>query len=153
MKPRSMPSIPRTAGPPEFPVSKENNVDIPADIAAMAMALTAYRIEHSAHLPPAVRAQLADTDGKISPVERFVGSMEVLYAAHDELNDAGRTITIQLASFCALHGWPSGNPRSGQIALAMRRELGETPPAGLAWPKPEDDPEPVSISLPVGGQA
>jgi hypothetical protein len=116
-------------------------MDIPSSITDMDKELADFRIENSVHLAPAVREALADAGSKPSPVDRFVSCMETLYAARDDLNDAGKTIVAQLASFCAMHGWPGGDTRPNLIQQAMRRELGEKAPGAMKWPKRDDDPE------------
>jgi len=120
-------------------------MEVPASIPAMQQLLMAYRIEHSASLPDGVRTALANADAGLGGPTLFLSCMEALYGARDELDKAGKTIVAQLGSFCAMHGWPGGDPRPGLIAQAMRRELREKLPAGLSWPKPKDDPAPIEL--------
>lgn len=129
-------------------------METPNSIADMDRELSEYRIENSADLPAAVRGALSEAASQGSPVDRFVRSMEVLYAARGEINDAGLTIVGQLGGFCAMFGWPGGDPRPGQIRQAMCRDLGEQPPAGLVWPDSDGDPEPsINFAPPeqIGG--
>lgn len=116
---------------------------VPDSNPSMVQALTAFRIAHTASLSAQTQAALAEADAQPGGMVMFLVAMEALYAAREDLNDAGKMICAQLGAFCAMVGWPGGDPRPNLIHQVMRRELGEQPPAGLSWPDPEADPPPI----------
>lgn len=79
-----------------------------------------------------------------SPVDVIVGTAELLYARPTEIDDAGRVLVAQLASFAGINGWHglATDNRGGRIAQAMAREIGIEPPAGTEWPAADTDPAP-----------
>lgn len=87
----------------------------------------------------AIRRYLASADGKIpadtfakvealfdspSPVDAICRSAELLYARRDEIDDDGKVLAGQLASFAATNGWhgmSEGN-RGGLMMQALGRK-------------------------------
>ena len=69
----------------------------------------------------------------------------MLYARREELDDTGRAVVAQLASFAATNFWHGmgENNRGGLIAQAMNRDTGGKALPGQAKPqKAENDPKP-----------
>ena len=83
-----------------------------------------------------------------SPVDQIVQLGEYLYAHREDVADEGKDLGGALIAFATINGWHGllEADRGNRIVQAMRRDLGETPPAGLDWPEPEDDPAPIVFS-------
>lgn len=129
------------------PVNQETFVTVITPIASITEANRAVR----RYLVVGEDALPADTFDKLekladspSPVDVIVGAAELLYARPAELDDAGKVLVAQLASFAAINGWHglATDNRGGRIAQAMARELGVEPPAGTDWPVADTDPTP-----------
>lgn len=116
-------------------------MDIPGSIPEMANALAEFERAHWNSLPEPVQ-QVIDSNRGGSMVDLFANAAEALYAHRADLsNQASRQLLAQLATFCGANGWHGfGDGRGFAVADAMRRELGEEPPAGAEWRAPEDDP-------------
>lgn len=121
------------------------------DIPALRAAMVAFAIGHGPNLPPAVRDRFASACASLSPAAAICDTAEALYAGQAEIADpasraAAQTLCAQCAAFGALNGWHGlgDGGRGVGIAWAMRRDLGEAPPAGAAWPAPADDPAPAA---------
>lgn len=77
-----------------------------------------------------------------SAVVRIVTACEALYAAADDLAEAGLTLCAQLARIAeenAFHVLPDEPDRWSGIVAAMRRRVGET-----TGPDPSEDPAPLA---------
>lgn len=113
-------------------------------IQAALAAVSNFLIAEGAALPDALRVALVESSGRPSPVDRIVEVGETLYSNASLLSDEGKMLCAALISFATLNGWHglAEDNRGGRIAMAMRRETGEEPPAGLTWPEPESDPTP-----------
>lgn len=115
-----------------------------ADIPAARRALRVYLVHAEGQLSEDTFTRLEKLADSPSPVDQIARSAELLYARRAELNDAGRTVAAQLASFAAVNAWHgmADANRGGLIAQAMRRDLGIRREAGQpAYQKPDDDPE------------
>jgi hypothetical protein len=115
-------------------------------IAGALSAISTFCVQFGAKLPADVQTILTGAAGAPSPVDAIIGATETLYAAQGAITDAAtqtaaRTLAGQLAQFATLNGWHgySGGRGSG-ILQAMQRDLGETAPAGTAWPEASADP-------------
>ena len=120
-------------------------MDALADITAARRALRTYLAHADGTLPADTFNRLEELIDSPSPVDAIVRSAELLYARRDELDDEGRTIVGQLASFAAVNAWHgmADENRGGLIAQAMTRDLGIKVAAGQPKPQPaEDDPAP-----------
>lgn len=116
-----------------------------ADIQDARRSLRTY-LEHAAEaLPAGTFSKLEALADSPSTVDAITKTAELLYARRDQLDDEGRTIVGQLASFAATYGWHGmavGN-RGGMIRQAMCRDLGLDPePGQAAFQAVEDDPVP-----------
>jgi hypothetical protein len=117
-----------------------------ADITGARRAIRKYLDHADGQLPDDTYEKLADLADSPSPVDQIAQTAELLYARHGQLDDAGRTITGQLASFAAINGFHGMwvDNRGGRIAQAMEREMGFK--ATEAMPEParaSDDPQPL----------
>lgn len=117
----------------------------------MAVAVAAFEREHWDSLPTIVQQVMDDNRGG-SLADFFARTAEALYANRALLdNEASSILCGQLAAFCGLYGihaWRAGRGFAAQQAMA--RDLEETPPEGMSWPDPGDDPEPDPIYVEVG---
>ncbi|MCK0531443.1 hypothetical protein [Sphingobium agri] len=113
-------------------------------IQAALAAVSHFLITEGAALPSDLRDALIESSGRPSPVDRIVEVGETLYANASLLSDDGKLLCAALVSFATLNGWHglAEDNRGGRMAMAMRRETGEEPPAGLTWPDAESDPAP-----------
>lgn len=111
-------------------------------ITAAKSGLVAYLMASGATLDDTLQQRLTDAMACPSPVDMLVQSMEALYAAHTDLDDAGKALVAQLSGFIVANGWHGINQddRGNRIIRAMLRELGEIPPLGVTWPEVDDDP-------------
>lgn len=121
------------------------------DITGARRAIRGYLAYADGKLPADTFTRLEDLADSPSPVDQIARSAELLYARRNELDDEGRTLVGQLASFAATNGWhgmADGN-RGGLIAQAMRRDMGLKVEPGQPKPQPAaDDPEPVAELVP-----
>lgn len=117
------------------------------DITGARRAIRGYLAYADGKLPADTFIRLEDLADSPSPVDQIARSAELLYARRDELDDEGRTLVGQLASFAATNGWhgmADGN-RGGLIAQAMRRDMGLMVEPGQPKPQPAaDDPKPAA---------
>lgn len=116
-----------------------------ADVQQALRLLRRYLAHAEATMPEALFERLEGTVDSPSQVDAIVGTAELLYANHGDLDDEGRTITAQLASFSAVNMWHglSIDNRGGKIAQAMAREMGAEVLPGQPAPQPaEEDPAP-----------
>jgi len=122
-------------------------MDTIADIPGARRAIRNYLVHADGQLKPDTFERLEALVDSPSPVDVIVGSADLLYARRDELDDEGRTVVAQLASFAAAnswHGMGDGN-RGGLIAQAMRRDMGQkAEPGQPAFQKADADPAPVA---------
>jgi hypothetical protein len=117
------------------------------DATALRTAVQSFAIAYGAGLPaPALAALLAATSA-ISPVVTICDTAELLFAYQDGITDtaakaAAQTLCGQCATYAAMNGWHgmADGGRGSGMAQAMQRDLGESPPAGMAWPLAEADP-------------
>ncbi len=96
-----------------------------ADIPEARRAMRRYLSVAEGVLPQPTFERLEDLADSPSPTEVIATSAELLYARRHQLDDAGRTITGQLAAFAAawgLFGMATAN-RGGLIFQAMGRDL------------------------------
>ncbi len=128
-------------------------MDDVSSITSANRALRRYLVHAEDALPSSTFARLEKLADSPSAVDAVAGTAELLYARRDQLDDEGRTIVAQLASFAAINGWYQlsiGN-RGGLIRQAMLRDMGEEPGAGQPpFQPPEDDPAPLPIYVPEG---
>lgn len=129
------------------PVNQETFVTVITPIASITEANRAvrrYLVIGEDTLPADTFDKLEKLADSPSPVDVIVGAAELLYARSTEIDDAGRVLIAQLASFAAINGWHglATDNRGGRIAQAMARELGVEPPAGTDWPVADTDPTP-----------
>lgn len=119
-------------------------MDFPTEMPTLLQNLQTYMMTSGSTLPDFLRSKLIEASSSPSPVDRIVRSAEALYACSADLDDAGKTICAQLASFAAMNGWHGMglDNRGGQIAQAMQRDTGEKAPMG-SWPKADSDPAPL----------
>ena len=82
-----------------------------------------------------------------SPVDQIVSIAEYLYAKRAEISNEGKNLAAGLAAFATTNGWHNllADDRGNKIVQALRRDLGETPPAGVEWPSSVNDPTPSAI--------
>ena len=116
------------------------------DITAAKRALRRYATEAEGKLPADTFEQLEKLVDSPSPVDAIARTAELLYARRDELDDNGRTLVAQLASFAAVNAWHDMalNNRGGLIAQAMNRDMGGKAIPGQPKPqKADDDPAPA----------
>ena len=119
-----------------------------ADIPGARRALRQYLVHADGKLPADTFAMLEDMVDSPSPVDAIVRSAELLYARRDQLDDEGRTLVGQLASFAAVNAWHGMGDanRGGLIAQAMRRDMGLKVEPGTPKPqKAADDPTPDAL--------
>lgn len=114
------------------------------DLVDLSTKLQTFIMLHAASLPEFTRDKLLEAGLHPSPVDRVVNAAEALYAVKSDLSAEGRVMCAQLAQFAAVNGWHGMGDRGLKIAQAMQRIGGYNAPAGAAWPKAEDDPEPVA---------
>ena len=136
-------------------------MDAITDIPGMAAAIQTFSRQHGQHLPTAATAPMTGNPAEIfdtaaslaSMVQRVNDVAECLYAFHGQIADpdaktAAMTLCAQAAVFPGYQGWMPPialDNRGAKISWAMRRELGETAPAGTAWPTPDQDPAVLEI--------
>lgn len=79
-----------------------------------------------------------------SPVDQIMGVMELMYASRDQVDDVAKDLIGGLAAYATINAWHGlgENNRGNMIVQAMRRDLGERPPTGVKFQKPEDDASP-----------
>ena len=128
------------------------------DIPGIAQAIQQFSALHSQHLPTTVSAPLqgdpqtlfiAAANPSRSMVDMVNDVAEILYAFHGAITDAdakaaAMTLCAQTAVFPGFQGWApliTQNNRGAKISWAMQRDLGETAPAGTAWPTSDQDPD------------
>jgi len=114
------------------------------DLVDLSTKLQTFIMRHAASLPEFTRNKLLEAGLHPSPVDRIVNAAEALYAVKSDLSAEGRVMCAQLAQFAAVNGWHGMGERGLKIAQAMQRIGGYNAPAGSAWPKAEDDPEPIA---------
>jgi hypothetical protein len=112
--------------------------------AAGPSAIMFFLAQHGATLP----AHTLDHLSAYVPsgVVRIVTAAEALYAAADDLTEAGWTLCAQLARIAednAFHVQADQPDRWAGIIAAMRRRVGET-----TGPDPSEDPAPLAQYLP-----
>ena len=123
-------------------------MEIPDTHAGMQREITNYLIGNARDLPETVLSRLVEAQAQMSPVPICVHTLEILYAARDDLDDDGRRLVVKLAGFIGASGFHSdvyatADARGRGIQLAMMRELGEPAPVGVEYPEAEADPEPA----------
>jgi hypothetical protein len=118
-------------------------MDFLTDISAARGATIAFVAEHAAELPEGIKGRLIEVASSVSPVDQICNVVELLYARHSEIGEAGRVLLGRMAAFADDNGWHElRNGRGRAITLAMMRELGEPEPLGMSFPDPADDPAP-----------
>jgi hypothetical protein len=117
-----------------------------------------YLVHAEGQLPELTFKRLEALFDSPSNVDQVCRGAELLYAHRDELDDEGRKIVAQLASFAATNFWHgmADKNRGGRIAQAMMRDSGGEAAAGQApYGDPADDPAPeaqyVGEPTPVPG--
>jgi len=107
-------------------------------------AIMMYMMMHAGSLQEDTRTQLMGLATSPSPVDQIVRTGEFLYARADEVGSNGRDLAASLIAYASLNGWHglAEDGRGGRIVMALRRDNGETAPAGLSWPDPSNDPAP-----------
>jgi hypothetical protein len=116
------------------------------DITGARRAIRGFLVHADGVLPADTFAKLEDLADSPSPVDQIARTAELLYARRDELDDEGRTLVGQLASFAATNGWHgmADANRGGLIAQAMRRDMGLVVEPGQPKPQPvAEDPTPA----------
>ena len=110
-------------------------------------AIMDFRAAHGMSLPEDIQPTFRELSVSPSPVDQIVKTGELLYARREELTPAASALAAGLISFAVMQGWHglSEGGRGEGIVVALRRELGETPPTGSAWPDPEADPAPSDV--------
>ncbi|NML04262.1 hypothetical protein [Sphingomonas sp. G-3-2-10] len=118
-------------------------------------AIISFAMNHASALDEAVRDSFLDLAGQPSPVDQVVKVAELLYANAASLTDEGRDLVGSLASYASENFWHGMqvDGRGNRIALAMRRQNGETPPEGSSFPDPETDPAPLPAYAPASPEA
>lgn len=105
-------------------------------------AIMDYRAGALTTEPEAVVTKVRDLSASPSPVDQIVRTGEYLYAKRAEISADGQSLAGGLVAFATVNGWFGllENERGNKIVQAIRRDLGETPPTGVEWPDPADDP-------------
>jgi hypothetical protein len=124
-------------------------MDIPVSIEELSGNISRFMIMEGAALPEHTLKAMIPALSQPSPVDSFMRSLEILYAARQDLSAEGKKLVGQIAGFAIPFGWHGINEdnRGQGILRAMSRDLGEPAPAG-GWPDPESDPEPKEQYLP-----
>lgn len=80
-----------------------------------------------AALTDQAQAVLAEAAAELSPARKIALTVELLWAARDQLDDASRQVGARLAQFAAVHGfWGLAVAGRGlRIAQALRADAGE----------------------------
>lgn len=117
------------------------------NITAAREAVMVYRFGPLLAEAPDVIAKVQALSSSPSPVDAIVRVAEYLYAQRATIAAAGVDLCGGLIAFATLNGWYGllDGDRGNRIVQAIRRDLGETPPAGLAWPEPASDPPASSL--------
>lgn len=112
------------------------------NIADAREAIAVYRFGALLDEDVAIVDKVRDLSASPSPVDQIVRVGEYLYAKRDEIADAGKGVAGGLIAFATVNGWHGllADNRGNRIVQALRRDLGEEPPAGIEWPDPVDDP-------------
>lgn len=123
-------------------------MEIPDTHAGMQREITNYLIGNARDLPETVLNRLVEAQAQMSPVPIYTQTLEILYAARDEIDDDGKRLVVKLTGFVRANGFHSdiyatADARGRGIQLAMMRELGEQAPAGVEYPEAEADPAPL----------
>jgi len=102
-------------------------------------------------LPEKLRPKFRELRGSPSPVDQIVRLGEFLYANRVGLTDEAWSLAGGLISFGAINAWHMLNEdsRGDRIVQAIRRDMGETPPAGTSFPPADQDPAPLPEYAPV----
>jgi hypothetical protein len=89
-----------------------------------------------------ITAKIRQLNTSPSPVDQIVSIAEYLYAKRAEISIEGKSLAAGLAAFATTNGWHNllADNRGNKIVQALRRDLGETAPAGVQWPNSVDDP-------------
>lgn len=106
-------------------------------------ALQRFLMMHGAALPEFTREKVILAAGSPSPVDRYVETVEALYAAKNAIAKEARDLAIPLARFIAREGWHGMQDRGPRIADALSRIGGYAAPDGQAWSPAEDDVDPL----------
>lgn len=103
-----------------------------------------YRAGALSGEPEGVITKVRDLSASPSPVDQIVRIGEYLYANRAEISNDGKDLCGGLIAFATVNGWYGllESDRGNKIVQAIRRDLGEDPPAGMEWPVAGDDPEP-----------
>jgi hypothetical protein len=128
------------------------------DIPSASAAIMAFAMGPAARLPSGAAPLFARAAGQVSPVDAVVQVAEHLYANQAAITDptaraAAQTLCAQCAALAAQFGWHGMGARGPGLIAAMRRELGEPPPAGFAWPASSADPAPRPQWAPAASPA
>lgn len=110
---------------------------------AASSAIMFFVAQNGAALPPHTLEHLSAYTP--SAVVRVVTACEALYAAADDLGEAGLTLCAQLARIAeenAFHVSVEEPDRWSSIVAAMRRRMSET-----STPDPSEDPAPLAQYL------
>jgi hypothetical protein len=118
-------------------------------------AIINFAMDHADTLDEAAREQFLEIVSQPSPVDQIVMITELLYANAASLSDDGRDLVGSLAGYASLNFWHGMDQdgRGNRIALAMRRDNGETAPEGSTFPDPETDPAPLPGYAPEAPEA
>lgn len=96
-----------------------------------------------------LQADLLATASAVSVVDAVCRSAELIYARSSEVGALLQALGAGLASMAAANCWHGLHidGRGAAMMNALRRDAGEDPPIGVAWPDPEDDPAPLAEFL------
>lgn len=116
-------------------------------IAAAREAIMTYRFGALLEEGATIIAKVQALSASPSPVDQIVRTGEYLYSQRALVADDSLDIAGGLIAFATINGWHNllADNRGNRIVQALRRDLGEDPPAGMDWPAPETDP--VSLSV------
>lgn len=114
----------------------------PADAADAARV---YFIRNGDAWPEHMRAQVEPyTKSGMSPLDLMVRFTESVYANRDQVDQEAVEIAAGLAGFIDERGYHGRlNGRATAMTAALRRDSGETAPAGRKWPAASTDPDPA----------
>ena len=128
-------------------------IETVSSIRAAQERLNSFLMVAGSDLPEWPRAQVNEAASHPSPVRRICGVGEAIYANRADVSDAALEVAAVLIQFATMQSWQGldREGRGGRIVMAIRRALGESPPAGMEWPSPETDPLPLRAYVAPAG--
>lgn len=116
-------------------------------------AMTLFLANHVGELPTETRGHVIQAIGHPSPVDRYVDTIEAIFAAKNDVPKSARDLAIGLARFTAREGFHTMQERGGKIAAALSRIGGYAAPDGQEWPDASEDPDPLAKYASAADQA